>query len=247
MEKNTKKILVFGLLGLFALIFVMQFVAAQTPLDPIKDWFGNWREGNLSPNIAKYLFWVLVSIVVYSIGSKIPGLKTIFEGSLVLVGAVFSILVGFLSMAYITPDEVYALMTAYSAMGFVFGGMLPFIILFYFTITLATSSENKSASERFFTKLLAVALWILFTGFLIYKSVVIPEGVESDAAYRWLTIILAIISIIGIFSMGLIFKKVRDWLRVEKKGKSGEVVEDATTNIKQQANMQDNLGETKSP
>lgn len=63
MKQSSKKLLVFSLFTFFALIFIVGLVSAQTPgetaksiFDPIKQMFTDWTGGNLSKNIAKYLF-----------------------------------------------------------------------------------------------------------------------------------------------------------------------------------------------
>ena len=230
MEKNTKKILALSVLGIFMFVFALSVVSAAE--NPIGDWFANWESGQMSANIAKYLFWALVSMVVFSIGTKIPGLKSLFEDKYLIVGVAFSIIVGFLSMAYITPEEVFALMTSYTALGFVLGGALPFIILFFFTITLATETENSGAGQRYMSKWFAWALWLLFTAFIILKIFSPSEGVEVSSTYYTLTIGLAVLSLVATFSTGYIFKKIHEGLREEKKEKGKEVIDSAGHSVK---------------
>ena len=74
MEKNMKKILTLSVLGMFMFMFAMPFIAAAGDT-LISDWFTNWEEANMSANIAKYLFWALVSMAVFSIGCRIPVIK----------------------------------------------------------------------------------------------------------------------------------------------------------------------------
>ena len=171
MKKNTKKILAFSVLGLFMLMFAMQFVAADRASDlakaeaerieneqvydnwkfnikdnPIGGWFRDWETGeNFSANIAKYLFWALISIVIFAIAKNIPGIGSQKDG----IKWAFAILIGFLTMAYITPDEVYNLMTGYTALGLILGGAMPLVILLYFTITMAGETYKKNATEIF--------------------------------------------------------------------------------------------------
>ncbi|MFA5060700.1 MAG: hypothetical protein WC494_00075 [Candidatus Pacearchaeota archaeon] len=244
MKTTTKKVLVFGLLGLFALTLLINFVsAAESPFDPIKSWFADWTGGNLSPNIAKFLFWALVSIVVFAIGSKIPGLNSLFSDKMMWLGAVFSILVGFLSMAYITPEEVFALMTSYSALGFVLGGALPFIILFYFTVTLAMESESKGATQRYMSKLFAIGLWILFTFFIALK-IFYPsdEEVIKTGTYFLLTWGLFALGVLCTVSISWMFGKIWSNVKKEKIGKSKDVTEKSTAAVKNRAGETEELG-----
>jgi len=215
MKKNTKKILAFSILAMFIVIFISGVVSAAEPTDilnPIGNWFTSWEEGeNFSANIAKYLFWALVSIVIYSVSSKIPGLETIFKGSKWL-GWVFSIIIGFLSMAYITPDEVFAMMGSYSALGFVIGGALPFIILIFFTINLASESSNTNAAKRLSTRLLAMGMWTIFTVFLFTRAIGSPD--QGNPLLEW---ILVTLSVAITIAMSKIFEKVRKDLSKEEK------------------------------
>ena len=136
MKKNTKKALVFGLFSLFIFVFAINFVSAA---NPIGDWFASWDDGNLSPNIAKYLLWALVFMLVYGVSDKFPGLK-----GREVIKFPFAIIVGFLSMAYITPEEVYSIMTGYNALGFVLSTVIPFLILAFFTFDLAGKKEHHT-------------------------------------------------------------------------------------------------------
>lgn len=208
MKQNTKKFLALGVLGMFMFIFAMQLVmAADTPLNPIRDWFAEWEEGtNFSANIAKYLFWALVSMAVFSIGSKIPIFSGLFDSGKVWLGALFSITVGFLSMAYITPDEVYAMMTSYSALGFVIGGVIPFIVLITFTFTLATEGIEGS-KQRLTNQVVAWIMWLAFVGFMVYKIIVTPEDPSAAAGISLLHWAALAVGVGMLIFLGAIFKR----------------------------------------
>lgn len=219
MKQNTKKILAFSVLALFVFVFAMQFVAATNEtavLNPIRDWFAKWEGGkDFSANIAKYLFWALVSMMVYSIAGSIPGIGTMKTG----LKAAFSIIVGFLSMAYITPDEVYAMMNGYGALGFVLGGALPFIILAFFTMSLATGTSKKEAGARFSTRILAMIMWIAFSLFTFTKALYAPEG---SVLLSW---VIFGISAIMVISIKPIFHMLQKDMREEKKQRFKEKIE----------------------
>ena len=94
--------------------------------EPVKDLFTNWEKGNLDVNIAKYLFWLIVTLFVYSVVGFIPVLNDKLHGS---VKFILALIVGFLSTAYITPSDVYTTLAGYSALGFVLSALLPLIVL----------------------------------------------------------------------------------------------------------------------
>ncbi|MBT6182927.1 hypothetical protein HN604_01220 [archaeon] len=199
MKKNTKKILSYSILGLFLFAFAMNFVAAA---NPIGDWLTVWEEGkDFSANFAKYLFWALLSILIFGVSGAIPGLSG--KGKDPLKWAV-AIIVGFLSMAYITPHEIFVLMTTYSALGFVLGGVLPFIILTAFTFQLASTGTKKKPAQRLMNKAFAWAMWGAFSLFLIYKNLTAPD----DSTALWLHRILAGLSVLMFFAIGWMFGKV---------------------------------------
>ena len=251
MKKNTKKILALSVLGMFMLMFAMQFVAADAATDaiaklknPIGTWFPSWEDTDISPHIMKYFFWGLVSMIVWSVASKIPGLDGLFnkEGTKWL-GALFSIVIGFVSMAYITPDEVYVMMTSYSALGFVLGGALPFIILLYFTVSLAAGSTKDSAKIRFGKKSMAVAMWVMFTLFIGYRALFGGELANSVAGYRTLTWMLFVACVIGLFLMGWVFRTARKVMEKEEDETVDSVVKKSTKMMLEEAKKHDDLSE----
>lgn len=165
MKKESAKILGIVLISVMLILLVSQFVIAQDIFDPVKDMFAKWEEGELSVNIAKYLFFAMLIILVYAIIGSIPILKDMggpdFGWFLKLI---LSVIIGFLATAYLTPSEVYAMLASYSAMGFVLAAGLPFVILIFFTIEI---SKTGGAGGKLFAKL----MWFAFIAFLIYKLI----------------------------------------------------------------------------
>jgi hypothetical protein len=247
-EVNIKKLFSFAVLILLLFSFSLNFVVAKPDIDqqaqenvfdPIRSWFGEWTEGNLSPNIAKYLFWILISMVVFSIGKRIPGLQSLFEENNIILGAAFSLIIGFLSMAYITPGEVYTIMAGYSALGYVIGGFLPFIILLTFTFDLAKSSG--SASKKFTNKVMAMLIWSGFTIFLFVKGISpTPGQIEVSRFLQWVLIGGAFLITV---SMSTIFDKVRKWLFKEEVSSAQEITKKSVARDKINAEALDETAE----
>jgi len=182
MKKDIKKILAVTVLGLFVFVLALQFVSAA---NPIRDMFANWQSGeNFSANIAKYLLWALVAMLIYGVSDKFPGL----DGK-EYIKVPFSLIIGFLSMAYLTPKDVISLMTSYSALGFTLGAIIPFLILTFFTFDLASKEGN--ASEKVMYSMIATVMWAAFSVFLVYKAIYVPEG-----GSKFLVWILALIAIL---------------------------------------------------
>ncbi len=222
MEKNKKRFLVFSVLAMFMFMFAMQFVAAN---NPIGDWFTNWEDGkNFSANIAKYLFWALVSMLIYGISEKFPGLD-----NKEYIKWPFAIVVGFLSMAYVTPEEIFALMGAYSGMGFVMSMAVPFLILIFFTADIA--GKEGSPKERVMYELVVVGMWFAFTVFLLIRAINAPTG---SVGLSWILFVIALFLVIAVKPiMGLVKREVAKE-RIVTIERAGELINaNTTTNIKE--------------
>lgn len=237
-ENFGKKIsLIF--IGFFLFLFAIQLVSANV----VGDWFGqtisDWQSGEVSEGFAKILLGLLIAILVQTIVGKIPGLSDLSEKAGGLFGWVFAIIIAFLSIAYVTPDEVYSIMSGYSALGYTLAGGIPFVILTFFTINLAL--ENKgSASERVGKVLISRLLWVAFILFGFYRMAMVSEGQEVN----WL--ILAIFPIGGIFmllGLGSIFNWVKDTKEKEVLDTAKRKTEKATKKTKMDAAAVDELGD----
>lgn len=217
MDFNLKKGFAFSVLLLFAFSFFVPFVMAQvgggsggTPsgaanavLGPIGDMFANWGEGNLSVNIAKYLLWAVLALLLFSVLENIRALRGETKD---FIRWVIAIIVSFLAIAYVTPQEIYALMVSYTAMGFVLGGFLPILILMYFTWKLA--SHTKSAAEFVAMKVVTWFMWLGYTMFSVLKILYPPTnlGVTVAPSDVWVSWIFVAVGFIMLFINGPIWR-----------------------------------------
>lgn len=226
----NKKYFVFGLFGLLLVMFAAGVVSAadfgSSIGDPIKDWATKWVAGeDISPTVVKVLFWALVSMVVFSISDKLPfGLK----GKTTLK-TFFSIIVGFLAMAYITPEEVYAIMVSYSAMGFVLSGAIPFIVLATFTFSLA-SSGTKGSKQKLVNQVISWVMWAFFFGFMIYKTIL---GLGEDINFMNWVIVGLVVLVLAMH--GAIFAYIRKMERKAELEAAKEVTSKAVEHEKMEA------------
>lgn len=221
----------FSIIAVFVMLSFTGVISAAD--NPIGDWFASWENADISANRAKYLLWGLVAILIYGVADMIPGLSGNKQGK-PWIRAGFSILVAFLGLAYITVDEVTALMTAYSGMGFVLGGAIPFMVLLFFTIRLASGSrKNASGPEIWGRKAIAVSIWIAFAIFLFVKAWTgtFSEELEVSSWQNIVQWILLGISLIAIISMGFIFRKVISGIgqQVREAAQEVQANADATT------------------
>src|SRR3989344_1833795 len=122
---KKRAVVLFVLALLFVSVLITSFVSAQTePQGPgtlIKDAFNSlfdstgWKDANLAPNVAKIFFLIMVTLIIYLVLENI--FPTSSETPLKNRGLVFiiSFIVAFLSTAYLTPEDIYALLGSYSA------------------------------------------------------------------------------------------------------------------------------------
>jgi len=228
MKNNTKKILALSVLGLFMFAFAISFVAAA---NPIGDWFTAWEDGEkFSAGIAKYFFWALVSMLIYGISDKFPGLS-----GKEYIKVPFSLVVGFLSMAYVTPDEVIAMMTGYSALGFTFGVVIPLFILVFFTFDIA--AKNGTPSERVAYQIIATLMWVFFAGFMVVRA--FSMGSDASGTTLWLTWIVTIAAVILAFSLRPIMRYMKGEIqktRLDTLREAGELISGSDVSSITQAN-----------
>lgn len=218
MKTTAKKVLVFGLISLFAFAFLMNFVsAAESPYDTLKEWASSvgqsWQEGNVNEGVVKALFFFIVFAMVYTVSSRIPGLSGMYRNNnrpfMNFLGYGFSAVIAFLSLWAINPAEVAAIMISYSALGYTLASVIPLIILVFFTLSLAEDT-NKPVNERLAEKWLAAIMWIGFTLFSTYRMFV--AWGSAEVAF-WITILFPIAGIIMIVSLNNVFQ----WVRKEKR------------------------------
>ena len=87
-------------------------------------------------------------------------------------------------------------------------GMLPFIILFFFTITLATD-RTVGATGMVFRVWLARAMWVFFIGFMIYKLTSAEAVAASEGLWNTISWILTAVAVGAVIFMAALFERVR--------------------------------------
>jgi len=159
--------------------------------------FAKWSEGNLDQNVAKFLLFFLLFMLIFSVLRFIR----LFNG---FITALISLIVSFLATAYITPPEVFAVLTVYTGLGLALSIAVPFFIMIAFSIALLTPYSvsggnlvvDNAQKRKMFQYITVAFLWLLFVGFIIYKAIdgwaMIPGG---------MLIVMGIIIAIGIVFM----------------------------------------------
>jgi len=152
------------LLGMVVLLISTTFVSAVTfreaVVNPLARMLTDWTQGDISDTVAKYVLWILLSLLIYAILDNVPVIKRQGQGIKIII----AFLVGFLSTAYLSVGEVHLLLASYGALGFVLGAVLPFIILVFFSMEI---HKEGGAGGRIISK----AMWFGFILYLIYKLI----------------------------------------------------------------------------
>lgn len=202
MEKKSK-ILIFALLGLFLTTLLIGVASAQTSNSTIARLVADWKDKNLDVNIAQWLFIVLITLLVYSI-VDLTGIVGQWYIRLPV-----SIVIGFLSGAYIAPDEIFAMLASYNTLGIILGGFLPLVILILFTYSITVKeATGNSVTVAGGGILVQYLIWLGFAAVLIYKTIVISISEQASQPLLWLNLGITLAVII----FGIIFNsKLRDW------------------------------------
>jgi hypothetical protein len=198
------------LIGVFILFGILLGLSPNNPTNPpvtghatnfISDLFANWSEGSLDINIAKYLFWIILSTLIFGAlnFAKFPD-SGFLQGLL-------AIPIAFLFTAYITPSELFTVLTAYTAAGLAMSVIIPFMVLTFFSSMLLSNEKIRSMTVS--KIILEVSLWALFCGFLIYKLISGYPGVSlSSGAALIMFIVLGLSLLILFFN-----RHFRNWVR----------------------------------
>jgi hypothetical protein len=212
-KKNSygKKYLAIGIIAVFIFAFALNFVNVSQPSEQIPntitghsiigDLFANWSGGNLDVNIAKYLFWIILTLFIFSAlhFAKFP------DNS--FLQFLLGISISFLATAYITPAEVFTALTTYTALGLTLSVIAPFLVMIFFSAMLLS---NEKISQMTIAKImLEVMLWLFFVGFLIYKLI---TGYSGHELSRGMMIVMFVV--LGLSGLILVFNKnFRKWVR----------------------------------
>jgi len=169
--------------------------------DVFSGFFDKWNQGTLDATFAKYFFWIILTILIFSAlnFAKFPDST--------FVQWIIALPVGFFVTAYITPSEIFAILTTYTALGLTLSAIIPFIILLFFSSMLLSNEKIRHMTVG--RVILQFALWFLFIGFLFYKIITGYGDNKLSEGVLWVMgIVLALSVLIVIFN-----KWFRKWIR----------------------------------
>lgn len=195
---DKKRIFCLVILSLLAVSLVASMASAFWTNEEIKASIERWEQGTLDETIAKYLFLVLITLVIFSALNHVNVIKQ--KG----IQVVLSIVIGFLSVTYLAPKTIWAMTSSYSALGLVLGTLLPFIVLLFFTFT---ATAEGSANARATQIVLQYVLWIAFVFYMIYTTAIMfgQSGLPfitdifhlQEVRANWILFINLLITVIG--------------------------------------------------
>lgn len=181
----------------------------------IGDFFTGWNKGTLDISIAKYLLWFIVLLLIYSV----LNMTGLFGGT---ISFFVALIVSFLSMAYLTPDELFVIVATYSALGLTLSVIIPFIILLFSTAVMLSPfryHHNRtkeditydSASLNPFRMAVISVLWLTFLGFMIYKDIVFYKtGMPFSGILGIVMIVITVISLFMLFFGGKLVRRLME-------------------------------------
>ncbi len=139
-------------------------------------------------------------MIIFSIVEQIP-----FINQKWYIQWPVTIIIAFLAGAYLTPSDVYATLASYTGMGLLLGGIVPFMVIFYFTMRIAKTEPE-------YGRLISTVIWLAFIAFIAYKLISgIGAGLIDSAEGLIYLIMLALAVVLIVF-----YGKISDY--VFKKG-----------------------------
>lgn len=170
----------------------------------IKDLFTGWQTGQgIDLNIAKYILFFILTLLIFSILRMTdfpPG------GALQFI---ISLLVSFLAVAYITPEEVFVIITTYSSLGVVLTSIVPFLILCLFTTALVSpirvvKGQNVVRPITLTNTLFSILIWFFFNIYNLYRLI---YGLVTGALTWPAVPVIIMVVVTGVAMLFLFFHK----------------------------------------
>lgn len=224
-SKNQKFFIVAVIVAFLVFAVALAFVNTPAPLtgEVVKgigsgsfgDFLQKWMDGSLDPTIIKYMFFILVTILIYSILSSAKWPKD------APIRWLIAIPVAFVGIAFLTPAQLYAALTTYGALVLTIIVVFPLVIMFFFSSMLL--GEGKLTIGKIMMQLI---LWYLYLAFLIYLliSAFFRKGMVFDLGVIVIILGAVVASLIILFN-----KKFRHWVRDIGREITQEITEDIDT------------------
>jgi len=238
MKKGTK-VLVLFVLGLVLSSLLMGFVSAPTTpqdvasaiADPIKSVFSDWGTlGNISINVTKFLFLILLTLLIWSILDTVEIIKN--SG----IRFFISLIVSFLGTMYLTPSDVWMMLTSYSALGSTILTFFPLFILILFTFRMVIKGGAMGIVYQW-------ATWAIYFLFLIGDIIIgmINGNIKMNEPTAWIYVAAFFIAAIALFFNRPLTKLIgQEYLNAETQT-ARNMFQKASDNIRDNAAQHESL------
>lgn len=201
-KNNSLMYLAVGVFVLALLLLSGSFTghAVSNQTSYVSDLFGSWGSGNLDVNIAKYLFFGMLALLIFASFNAAKFPKNMALQWLIAIP------IAFLATAYIAPKEIMSILTTYSALGIALSVVVPFIVMIFFSSMLL--SYGKTTVGKIMAQ---VFLWFVFGVVLAYKLImgIISGEVSIGLNAVFIVTFGAFIVVLFIFVKN---KKFRTWV-----------------------------------
>jgi hypothetical protein len=240
MKKGTKVLALFAL-GLVLSSLLIGFVSSDTSTpagvinsisDPLKSVFSDWSTaGNISINVTKFLFLILLTLLIWSI---LDTVGIITNGG---IRFLISLIVSFLGTMYLTPSDVWMMLTSYSALGSTILTFFPLFILVLFTFRMVIKGGAMGIVYQW-------ATWAIYFLFLIGDIVIgmVNGNIKMNDPTAWIYVVAFIIAAVALFfNMPLVNLISTKYLNAETQT-AHNMFERATRNIRENATQHEQVG-----
>ncbi|MBI2629532.1 hypothetical protein HYW76_00355 [Candidatus Pacearchaeota archaeon] len=193
MKKESVRIFALMFLGLIMISFVANFVAA-IPASSIADAinnaftkisgptlfekvFGKTITGESIWNLAltKFLVFGMLLLIIVSVLEYVPIVGQGTGKGKTAIRWLLAIIISYLSIIYIAPEELYAALVSYGAMGITLTSIIPFIIIFGITWEL---TKNPNPAKILLQKIIIWA-FVLYLGYRISVLMWFPGKLDN--------------------------------------------------------------------
>lgn len=223
-KKGFNKLIAITIVAFFVFAFVLAFVNTPAPVtgeivegigDGSGDFLQKWMDGSLDPTVMKYVFFIILTLLIWSILSSASWPDN------AAVRWLIAIPVAFIGIAFLTPGQLYAALTTYGALALTLIVALPLVIMFFFSSQLLGAGRLTVGKVMF-----QLLLWYFYLAFLIYLliSAIGREGMVFSG-----TVIIIIAGGV-VASLVIVFnRKFRKWVKRIGREITREVTEDIDT------------------
>ena len=163
-------------------------------LNSIKFWNPDIGSGGL---VRWIMFFIVLMFIYWAIDTVIENKSFI---KIALSGAI-----AYLAVNFIVINEIYSIMTTYSALGVTFTVIAPFIVILLFTTRLVSTGVLKV--PKIFTERV---IWFSYSIFLIYY---LWTSDKSSTALNWIILLIVLVSVLITIFNSKFIKYVRKMKR----------------------------------